>query len=140
MLKTILILNKSEIYTSVTHDISVTVVATFRPEESDLDKSYYVFSYEITIMNLSDHDVQLLSRQWTIRDFLHGTNYVEGEGVIGQQPIILPGDSFVYSSWTPLHSSIGLMEGTYLFQNLETGEEFDVAVPSFHLIPGFKRN
>jgi ApaG protein len=118
----------------------VSVIATYRPEESDVEKSYFVFSYEITIVNLSEHDVQLLSRQWTIHDFLHGTNYVEGQGVIGQQPIIMPTDTFIYSSWTPLHSSIGLMEGSYLFQDLKTGEEFYVNVPPFHLIPGFKRN
>lgn len=133
-------MNRSQIYTATTNDISITVVSTYEPSHSKPDQNYFVFSYEVTIANLSDKEIRLLSREWFINDLLMGEHYVEGEGVIGQQPIILPGDSFMYSSWSPLHSDLGFMDGNYTFEEIATGNEFKVPVPTFYLIPGFKKN
>ncbi len=133
-------MNKSEIYNSVTDDISVSVIATYEPSHSNIERSQFAFSYEITIMNLSSFRVQLLSREWFIRDLLDGEHHVAGDGVIGLQPIIEPGESFMYSSWTPLSSTIGSMDGNYLFINLDNQKEFKVEVPRFELIAGFKKN
>lgn len=133
-------MNKSEIYNSVTNNISVSVVATYEPSHSDIEQRQFAFSYEITIMNISEFRVQLLSREWFIKDLLDGEHHVEGDGVIGQQPIIERGESFMYMSWTPLTSTIGVMSGNYTFMNLDTRETFIVEVPQFDLIAGFKKN
>ena len=133
-------MNKSKIYTATTNDISVTVVSTYEPGHSKPDQNYFVFSYEVTIVNLSNQEVRLVSIEWFINDLLMGEHYVEGEGVIGQQPVILPGESFMYSSWSPLHSDLGFMAGNYTFEEIESGHEFKVTVPTFYLIPGFKKN
>ncbi len=133
-------LNKSITYNAITNDISVSVVSTFEPDHSEILEKYFVFSYEVQVKNLSEHAVQLLRREWWITDLLNGKNYVEGEGVIGQTPVIQPNESYSYSSWCPITSSIGYMEGFYEFVDLVTKGQFKVEVPRFDLFAGYKKN
>ena len=116
------------------------VVSTYEPDHSRLDKQHFVFSYEITIDNGSDKSVQLRSREWYITDLLAGEHYVQGEGVVGEQPILASGESFTYSSWCPLQSSMGFMKGFFTFIDLATDEKFKVKVPKFNFQPGFQKN
>ncbi len=90
----------------------------------------HAFVYEITIENHSDHPVQLLNRYWLIKDALFEAREVEGEGVIGQQPIIGPSEQFSYNSWCPLISDYGTMSGHYSFLDVLTNETFKVDVPT----------
>lgn len=133
-------MNKSVTYKAITNDISVTVVSTYEPEHSRLAQEHYVFSYEVTIVNGSDLKVQLLSREWNITDLLGGEHFVQGEGVIGEQPILAQGESFTYSSWCPLQSSMGFMQGYFTFVDLSNDNTFKVKVPKFNFQPGFQKN
>jgi ApaG protein len=106
------------------------------PQQSDTKSSRFVFSYTITIKNNSDTTVQLLSRHWIIQDANKKIEEVYGEGVIGQQPLITPGNEFSYSSGAVLETEIGTMEGRYFFVDkgaLEKSEEFAVVIPKFVL-------
>jgi ApaG protein len=100
----------------------------------------YFFTYQITIQNLSDQTGQLVSRYWEIKDGSGINEVVNGLGVVGQQPVIEPGESFTYTSGCPLISSIGKMEGYYLFLNLADNSTFKVQIPAFELIPNFALN
>ena len=100
----------------------------------------YFFTYEIKIQNLSDQTGQLVSRYWEIKDGSGINEVVNGLGVVGQQPIIEPGDSFTYTSGCPLISAIGKMEGYYIFLNLADNSTFKVQIPPFELIPNFALN
>jgi len=100
----------------------------------------YVFSYHITIVNLSDTTVQLQRRHWYISDGLFGEREVEGEGVIGQMPTLKPGDKFEYESWCPVSSEYGSMSGYFTFEDLKNKEEFDVEIPTMVLLPEFALN
>lgn len=100
----------------------------------------YFFTYQITIQNLSDQTGQLISRFWKIKDGSGISEEVNGLGVVGLQPIIEPGESFRYTSGCPLISSIGKMEGHYLFTNLSDNSTFKVQIPAFELIPNFALN
>jgi ApaG protein len=100
----------------------------------------YFYTYEITIQNLSDQTGQLVSRYWEIKDGSGINEVVNGLGVVGQQPIIEPGDSFTYTSGCPLISAIGKMEGYYIFLNLADNSTFKVQIPPFELIPNFALN
>jgi ApaG protein len=116
-------------------DVVVRAVSMYRPDESDLSddtEKKYVFAYRIEIENRGTRSVQLLSRHWWITDARHGVREVEGEGVVGQRPVIPPGQVFAYSSWCILPTSSGLMRGSY-FMVLSGGETFEVPVPSFSL-------
>ena len=123
-----------------TRGIKVSVEPTYQPAYSNPDNLKFVFSYQITIENLSDASVQLLRRHWTIVDSNHLKREVEGEGVIGKQPILHPGDSHQYSSWCPITTPMGKMFGTFLMVNLENKERFKAVVPDFQLIAPFKLN
>ncbi|MBE7628778.1 Co2+/Mg2+ efflux protein ApaG [Tenacibaculum piscium] len=102
-------------------------VITYESEE------YYHFKYAISIENTSENTVQLLERFWEIFDTLNQIDYVEGEGVIGETPILKPNEVFKYESFCFLRSSIGAMKGSYKMMNLETFEEFLVTIPTFQL-------
>ncbi len=121
-------------YSLTTNGIKVNVEAIYVPQESRPNKNYYVYSYQVTIINKSSDTIQLLSRQWIITDSFGRKKEVKGEGVIGQQPIIEPLDSFSYQSWCPLNTKVGSMHGKYFMQNLTTGESIDVEIPKFILI------
>lgn len=124
----------------ITKGISVSVKTRYEDKHSAPDQKKYVHSYFITIENLSNHTVQLLSRHWIIIDSSLIKREVKGEGVIGKQPVLHPGESHSYSSWCPLQTDIGKMKGSFNMHNLDTDELFDVVVPEFGLVAAEKLN
>ena len=100
----------------------------------------YIFSYTITIENKSKFPVQLLDRHWQIFDSQGDSQIVNGEGVIGQQPILKPNESFSYTSGCQLNSDYGRMKGHYTFVNLDNQNNFSVEIPEFDLLTPFKLN
>jgi ApaG protein len=126
--------------TQITSGIKISVATRF---EGTYFKNYemlYAFSYEVTIENLSTDIVQLQARHWEILDSLNFTEVVDGEGVVGQTPIIIPGDKYIYSSGCMLHSTIGAMNGFYTMMNFTTSENFQVQIPIFKLSVPFAIN
>ena len=116
-------------------EIVVRAVSTFREDESDLshatDKKY-VFAYQIEIENRGSRTVQLMSRHWWITDARQDVREVEGEGVVGQHPVIAPGQIFTYSSWCVLPTPSGWMRGSYSMV-ATGGATLEVSVPTFSL-------
>tara|TARA_Y100000590_G_scaffold302435_1_gene340936 strand:- start:345 stop:716 length:372 start_codon:yes stop_codon:yes gene_type:complete len=107
------------------------------PERSDETKPIYFFSYHIIIINNGEEPVQLISRYWHIIDGQGNSEDVRGPGVVGQTPIILPSQSFDYTSFCPLKTPVGFMEGSYRMKK-QSGEEFDAIIDRFRLVvPGF---
>jgi ApaG protein len=113
--------------------VVVTTYPQFEERHSKPENALYVYSYKIVIENKGDQTVQLLSRHWIIRDGFAHVEHVVGEGVIGQQPVIGPGASYTYSSFCPLKTPTGSMEGSYQMQILPSGQRFDVPIPQFQL-------
>ena len=114
-------------------NILVNVTPFYLKDESVPEKNRYVFSYTVNIHNDGEHDVQLLSRHWIITNGEDlKTQEVRGDGVIGQQPVIPPGETYQYTSGTVMESPVGTMQGSYQFTN-EDGEFFDVIIPVFSL-------
>lgn len=126
--------------TSITNDIKVSVESIYQPSYSKPLKNEYVFAYRITIENLSNHTVQLLRRYWHIWDSNAVEREVEGEGVVGDQPILKAGQSYQYVSGCPLVTDMGTMKGYFKMQKPDTEEFFDVEIPKFQLIAPFKNN
>ncbi|MCB0317705.1 MAG: Co2+/Mg2+ efflux protein ApaG [Bdellovibrionales bacterium] len=126
-------LRPDEGYSLITNHIKITVVPEYLTEHSDPKNNVYAFSYNVTIENLGSDTVQLINRHWIV--FSGGIQFadVKGEGVIGLQPVLNPGDSFQYGSGSTIDDVHGSMHGTYTFQN-ENGEFFDVKIPRFDLI------
>ena len=124
----------------VTEGVSVTVETFYQPNQSNPVNSEFLFAYRITIENLSTMPVQLISRHWHIVDSNGTEREVEGEGVVGQQPIIQPGENYQYVSAANLRSDIGKMYGTYQMINLYNKKTFDVSIPEFQLVAPFKMN
>ena len=116
-----------------TRGITVRVSASYLPEQSEPDRGRWFWSYHIRIENESPVTVQLLTRHWTITDGRGGKHSVEGEGVVGEQPLIAPGGSFDYVSGCPLATPTGHMQGNYRMIG-EDGSTFDVAIPKFALL------
>jgi len=117
--------------TTVTNGIRVTVKSRYEPNHSLPSKDQYVFSYAILIENDSDYTVQLLRRHWYIYDSLLSKREVEGDGVVGQQPILMPGESHRYTSWCPFSSEIGMMKGHFEMIRKSDDKKFVVQVPDF---------
>ena len=124
----------------ITQGIRVSVETFYLPKESFPIRHRYAHAYRITIENKSNHTVQLLRRHWYILESNGIMKEVEGEGVVGLQPVLVPGQKHQYTSWCPLVTDIGKMYGTFQMQNLDTTTFFDVTVPEFKLIPPFKNN
>ncbi|AZQ62372.1 Co2+/Mg2+ efflux protein ApaG [Flammeovirga pectinis] len=126
---------------AITDGIKVTVNTFFLPEYSVPAERHYVFSYQIRIENLSAYTVQLLTRNWDIID-ITGTNRTvkNGNGVIGKNPVILPGDHFEYTSGCHFVSPIGKMSGSYKMQRVNDKKVFEVEIPEFTLMPSFSKN
>ena len=103
-------------------------------EHSEPEEDRFVFAYTITLVNRGSVSAQLLSRHWVIVDALGRREEVRGDGVVGVQPTLAPGESHEYTSGCPLRTEWGTMEGSYLFRT-EAGEEFEVAVGRFFLAP-----
>jgi ApaG protein len=119
-------------YTAVTNDIRVVVRPQFVDTQSDVLSRKFVFAYFITIENLGSETVQLLRRHWTIKHSTGKIEEVDGEGVVGKQPVIPPGHDHEYQSFCILESMEGSMEGTYLMRR-KNGQTFEVVVPRFQL-------
>ena len=119
-------------YRQTTRSIRVSVEITFLEKQSSPRESHFVWAYEIEIKNLGSVKVQLINRTWSITDADGQTQIVKGPGVVGEQPIIQPGESFQYTSGTPLKTPSGLMVGIYEMADLQ-GIRFDVNVPAFSL-------
>jgi ApaG protein len=119
-------------YRAVTRRIEVTVEPNFLPERSSAERSRYFWSYTIVITNAGDETVQLRTRRWLITDATGRQQEVRGEGVVGEQPVIAPGEHFEYTSGVPLSTPSGFMTGSYEMET-ETGERFEIDVPTFSL-------
>jgi ApaG protein len=118
----------------VTHGIRVSVSTRFAKDNSNPDLQYFLFIYRIRIENKSEHVVQLLRRHWYIFDSRADVREVEGDGVIGKNPVLAPGDSFEYESACDLSSDIGSMHGSYLMIRKEDSTKFQIKIPRFELI------
>ena len=115
-----------------THGIRVTVWPRFAPEHSDASEPRYLFVYHIRIENVGDRTAQLLWRHWFIHDDVGGDTEVQGEGVVGEQPVLAPGDVHEYESFCILQGMTGYMEGYYQF-HCPDGSEFHAEIPRFEL-------
>ncbi|RXJ73382.1 Co2+/Mg2+ efflux protein ApaG [Veronia nyctiphanis] len=113
-------------------NFSVRVVTHYVEEQSEPDKNRYVFSYTITIENNGDIDAQLRHRKWLITDSNGKKLVIEGEGVVGEQPLIAAGDQYTYTSGTVLETPVGVMQGFYSMQSIDE-EDFDVEISPFRL-------
>lgn len=118
---------------AVTKGIKISVNTLFNGLQERNNRSHYLFSYYITIENMSEDTVQLFSRRWNIYDSLNETEIVEGEGVIGQQPVLEPGQKHTYRSHCILLSNCGSMAGYYNMLNLDEETSFRVKIPTFQL-------
>ena len=119
-------------YEQETAGMIVRVEPQFLPEESRPEDSRFVWAYTIEIENRRPDAVQLMSRYWRITDGNGKVEEVRGSGVVGKQPVLKPGETFVYTSGCPLTTPSGIMVGTYQMQN-EQGEMFSIAIPAFSL-------
>ena len=119
-------------YRAVTRKIEVTVEPNFRPERSPVGNREYFWSYTIVITNTGAETVQLRTRHWIITDATGYQETVRGEGVVGEQPVLGPGDRFEYTSGVPLPTASGMMSGRYQMVT-ESGEQFEIEVPTFSL-------
>lgn len=122
----------SETYEATTRGIRVRVQPAYLAGRSNPGASRYVWSYTVDIENCGAMTVQLLSRRWIISDAVNRIEVVAGPGVVGEQPILRPGETFRYVSGCPLTTASGAMHGTYQMR-IEDGEDFDVAIPMFSL-------
>ena len=114
------------------YEITVVPKAMYIEDQSDPSKNEYVFAYTITLTNTGNVPAQLISRHWTITDANNKVMEVKGLGVVGQQPLLQPGESFEYTSGTHLETAVGTMRGTYQMV-AEDGQRFDAPIPSFTL-------
>ncbi len=120
-------------YTETTRSIRVSVRAFYLADQSEPERSHFVWAYRVTIANEGRDTVQLLKRTWLITDGRGRTQQVHGEGVVGEQPVLEPGQSFEYTSGTPLATPSGIMRGAYEMVVPDTGETFEVRIPAFSL-------
>jgi ApaG protein len=114
------------------YKVNVTVQVRYLPEQSNETEDRHVFAYTITITNQGPHPVQLLHRHWIITDANNHVQEVKGKGVVGEQPVINPGQGFEYSSGTVLATQVGTMSGSYQMQVVDGGE-FNVPIQPFVL-------
>ncbi len=120
-------------YSSVTRDIKVSVRSFYLEDQSQPEDRQYLWAYRIRIENHGAENVRLLRRTWLITDAAGRVQHVQGEGVVGEQPQLDPGEAFEYTSGTPLETPSGFMSGAYHMIATVSGERFDVAIPPFSL-------
>ena len=126
-------------YTAETEGVVVRVRPSYLAGQSDPAEGRWVWAYQVEIVNLSGGPVQLVARRWTITDALGRVEEVRGPGVVGEQPVIEPGDSYAYASGCPLTTPSGSMFGAYFMQDAE-GRMFEAAIPAFSLdVPDARR-
>lgn len=126
--------------TQVTEGIRVSVTTEYQPRYSSPEDCNFAFTYKIFIENHSEYTIQLLRRHWFIHDAGFSKREVEGEGVVGQMPVLEPGESHKYISGCQLKSGVGKMFGTYLMERIVDGKKFRVAIPEFIMIAPFLMN
>lgn len=124
----------------ISEGVTISVETFYQPDYSNPETSEYMFAYRITIENNNTFPVQLLRRHWYIFDSDCTHREVEGEGVIGIQPQISPGEKYQYVSGCNLRTELGKMHGTYLMENLHAKKTFSVNIPSFEMTVPFKMN
>lgn len=120
------------VYALTTRSITVSVEPEFLDDQSDPEERRFVWAYHVRVENQGAFTVQLVSRYWRITDELGRVQEVSGAGVIGEQPVLHPGDRFEYTSGTPLGTPSGIMQGHYVMET-ESGERFEVSIPAFSL-------
>jgi ApaG protein len=116
----------------VQHGIEIQTLVKYLPDQSDEQGNRFVFSYTITIANIGSASAKLISRHWVITDANNHVQEVRGQGVVGEQPLLKPSQSFEYTSGTVLTTQVGTMRGSYQMQ-AEDGAEFEVEIPQFVL-------
>lgn len=119
-------------YSATTRQIRVTVRPVYLPDQSSPGENHYVWAYQVRIENNGDDVVRLRTRYWRITDAQGRVQEVRGPGVVGEQPVLEPGESFEYTSGTPLNTPSGIMVGSYQMETL-SGDRFDVDIPAFSL-------
>lgn len=118
-------------YKDVSNGIEIQVFPEYVEEQSSEAHSYYFYSYQVKIQNQRQDEVQLQSRYWLIKDGNGDEEAVQGEGVIGQQPVLKPGESYTYTSFCPLRTKTGNMRGSFYFSSKD--ESFEAKIPLFFL-------
>ena len=119
-------------YVAITRGIAVSVEPTYLEANSSPANSQYVWAYQVTIENQGRETVQLLNRHWMITNARGELTEVKGPGVVGEQPVLKPGESYAYTSGAPLNTPSGMMGGAYQMES-ERGERFDIEIPTFSL-------
>jgi ApaG protein len=119
-------------YCCITRDIRITVLPEFMPDRSDADEAQFFWAYTVEIANQGEVTVQLTARHWKITDANGRLEEVRGPGIVGEQPVLKPGETFRYTSGCPLSTPSGFMTGTYRMVD-EKGHQFDAAIPVFSL-------
>lgn len=117
----------------ITQGVKISVKTKYNGTSYRNNRLYYIFAYFVTIENYSSKTIELTHRFWEIFDSLNKTEFVEGEGVIGQTPVLKPNDTYSYSSGCFLESNVGAMKGFYTMKDVKTFEQFKVAIPTFQL-------
>ena len=126
--------------TKITDGVKISVETIYQSEYSNPANEHFMFAYRVNIENLTENSVQLLNRQWHIFDSNGTKREVEGEGVVGQQPVIEPGDNHEYVSGCNLKTDMGSMKGSYEMERIVDGVKFRVNIPEFYLIAPYKLN
>lgn len=120
-------------FVATTRGIRVSVRSFFLEDQSQPEERQFVWAYRVRIENTGAESVRLMRRSWQITDASGRTQRVDGDGVVGEQPLLGPGDAFEYTSGTPLETPTGFMRGAYSMLAPQSGESFDVSVPAFSL-------
>ncbi len=124
---------ETTVTTATTDGLEVSIRSRFVPEHSNRAKREFVFSYTVRIRNHGELAVQLVARHWIIRHASGEVEEVQGPGVVGEQPVLDPGETYTYSSWCQLESGLGTMKGSYLMLRSD-GTRFDATIPEFTLV------
>jgi ApaG protein len=124
----------------ISEGVTISVETYYQPEYSNQLNSEFMFAYRITIENNNAYPVKLLRRFWNIFDSNGSYKEVDGEGVVGVQPVIQPGDQYQYVSGCNLTTEMGKMSGNYLMENLHNKKQFKANIPVFEMIAPFKSN
>ena len=122
----------SNTYAETTRAITITVEPYYLDEQSEPSEGHFVWAYHVRIENNGGKTVKLMTRHWRITDSLGNVQEIRGDGVIGEQPVLTPGESFEYTSGTPLGTPSGIMAGSYRMET-DDGKSFDVVIPAFSL-------